>query len=206
MVDQPYKLSFTVGSLLHKESVTLAEILLVTGSWKEAKKKALSDNLLQARTISSATRTIREIGHRLKTLSTQELQFLVQGTCDEQAHILWIAICRYYRLIREFASEVIRDKYLSMSYNLEDEDFNFFFNRKAELHDEIESTHQVTRDKLKQVLFRMLREAQLLSRDNNIIPALLSSNIQKWIADHNPKEFLVFPIIESSLNLGATSK
>lgn len=200
MAEQPYKLSFTAGSLLHKESVALAENLLETESWEAARKKALADNLLQSRTVSTATRTIREVGHRLKTLTTPELELLVNGSSDEQAHILWIAICRYYRLIAEFAAEVVREKFLSMSYNLEEEDFDFFFNKKAEWHDELEETQQVTRDKLKQVVFRMLREAGLLSKDNSIIPALLSSRIQELIADQNRKEFLVFPVIEHQLN------
>ena len=200
MTEQPYKLSFTAGGLLHKESVALAENLLDSGSWEATREKALADNLLQSRTISTATRTIREIGYRLKTLTTPELELLVNGTSDEQAHILWIGICRYYRLIAEFASEVVREKYLSMSYNLEEEDFDFFFNKKAEWHDELEEAQQVTRDKVKQVVFRMLREAGLLSKDNSIIPVLLSSRIQELIADRDRKEFLVFPVIEHQIN------
>ena len=200
MTDQPYKLSFTAGSLLHKDSVLLAKSLLRIGNWEDTRKQAIANNLLQSRTVSTAIRTIREVGHRLQTLSTPELELLVNGSSDEQAQILWIAICRYYRLIAEFASDVVREKFLSMSYQLEEEDFDFFFNKKAELYDELEETQQVTRNKLKQVVFRMLREAGLISDDRRILPTILSSQIKKLIAYQGRQAFLIFPIFDYQIN------
>ncbi|WP_257265106.1 DUF1819 family protein [Endozoicomonas sp. ONNA2] len=200
---QPYKLSFTAGSLLLRESVDLAQYLLDLGEWELAREKALSQNLLQTRTLSTSTRTIREIGHRLKTLTPVELEFLVHSASADQAAMLWVATCRYYRLIGEFAVEVIREKFLSMSYQLDEEDFDYFFNQKGEWHDELESTQQVTRDKLKQVVFRMLREANLLTKENRIIPVVLSSEFIELLSSHNPKEITFFPIYENQLNTGS---
>ncbi|WP_299733350.1 DUF1819 family protein [uncultured Endozoicomonas sp.] len=200
---QPYKLSFTAGSLLPRESLALAQYLLDLGTWELAREKALSENLLQTRTLSTAIRTIREIGHRLKTLAPMELEFLVHSTSADQAAMLWVAICRYYRFIGEFAIEVIREKFLSMSYQFEEEDFDYFFNQKAEWHDELESIQQVTRDKLKQVVFRMLREANLMTKENRIIPAVLSSEFVVLLSSHNPKELTFFPIYDHLLNTGS---
>ena len=200
---EPYKLSFTAGSLLIKESVVLAELYLKISDWEQVKIEAFQQNTLQTRTQSSAKRTIREVCHRLKALTGDELNLLVEGPPQEQASILWVATCRYYRFIAEFASDVIREKFISMSTRLEEEDFDFFFNKKAECHDELEDLQQVTRNKLKQVTFRMLREAGIVTRENNILPAILSPNFVDVISRKNRQDLLFFPVYEHQLNRGA---
>ena len=108
-----YRLSFTAGGLLLAESLALAEKFLEIGDWDSVQVWAVETNLLQARTLSSAKRICSELITRLSRLSNTELQRLVAAHSDERRVWLWIAICRAYALIREFAVEVVHERYLA---------------------------------------------------------------------------------------------
>jgi len=126
-----YKMSFTSGALLCNDSIKIAELFLISGSWKDVKTKAVNDNILQSRTINSSKRLSTEISSRLKLLNKNELQVLSNATSKEQALILWVAACRKYRFIYEFAVEVIREKFFKLQYELTYSDYDSFFNSKA---------------------------------------------------------------------------
>lgn len=199
MTKENYRISFTAGSLYHHESVKLAELYLSAKGWGEVRDQALSSNLLQARTKSTANRTCREAIARLKTLRDSELHFFSDASHQDQAHLLWVAVCRLYRFIADFAVEVVRERYVSMKLDLSFEDFDAFYNRKSEWHDELDKASVSTRAKLRQVSFRMLREAGLLSKDNTINVVLLSPRFTDLIRRNNPDEFMYFPVFDSEI-------
>jgi len=199
MTQGRYRLSFTSGSLYHRESVKLAELYLSLRDWEEVRAQALRDNLLQARTESTAKRTCREAIARLNALGDGELAFLSEANYQDQAHILWVGVCRLYRFIADFAVEVLHERFVAMKLDLGFEDFDAFFNRKSEWHDELDNASVSTRNKLRQVLFRMLREAGLLTRDKTINAVVLSPRLVELLRQHNPDEFLYFPVYESDI-------
>jgi hypothetical protein len=194
-----YDFAFTAGGLLLRESLKLAERYRALGDWSAVRESIRDENLLQARTVSSMNRVGREVVQRLETLSGEELEFLLEASPQEQAHLLWIAICRRYPLIADFAVEVVRERYLSLKSDLNLEDFDVFFNHKAEWHPELEKVRQVTRDKLRQVLFRMLREAGLLGSNHMINAAMLSPALVNLIGQGKRRELLYFPVFDSDL-------
>lgn len=192
-------MSFTAGSLFHRESVKLAELYLDLGDWNSVREKVTVENLLQTRTLNTLKRVCREIISRLKTLSNVELEFLVEGSPQEQGYILWIAICRRYRFIGDFAFEVLRERYITLKADLNPEDFDSFFNRKSEWHSELEEISPITRSKLRQVLFKMLREADLLTANKMINAALLSPRMLDVIPQGSRRDVLYLPVFESDL-------
>ena len=159
-------MSFTTGSLFHCESVKLAALYLELGDWNAVRDKVISNNLLQTRTLNTLKRVCREVISRLKTLSIEELDFLVEVNPQEQGYLLWLATCRQYRFIADFAIEVLRERYITLKTDVNHEDFDSFFNRKSEWHTELDVIQPTTRNKLRQVLFRILREAGLLASNN----------------------------------------
>ena len=199
MTQGRYRISFTSGSLYHRESVKLVELYRSTKDWDEVRARALSSNLLQARTESTGKRTCREAIARLRTLGADELTFFSETVHQDQAHLLWIAVCRLYRFIADFAVEVVRERFVSMKLDLSFEEFDAFYNRKSEWHDELDKASASTRAKLRQVSFRMLREAGLLSKDNTINTVLLSPGFIDLIRRNNPDEFLYFPVFDSEI-------
>ncbi len=194
-----YSMSFTTGSLFHRESVMLAALYLDLGDWDSVRDKVISDNVLQTRTLNTLKRVCREVISRLKTLSPGELKFLLETSHQEQAYLLWLAVCRRYRFIADFAIEVLRERYITLKTDLNYEDYDSFFNQKSEWHSELDEIRPATRSKLRQVLFKILREADLLSANNIISAAMLSQQLIDLISHGNPREILYFPIFESDL-------
>jgi len=199
MNTQKYNMSFTTGALFHQESVSLAALYIEKGDWNEVRDEVIARNLLQARTTNSAKRICREICSRLKRLNKDELELLVKGARQEQAYLLWLAICRSYLFVYDFSIEVIRERFLTFRYDLSYEDFDAFFNAKMEWHEELEKVTTATRNKLRQVLFRMLREAEILSSVNSIIPAMLSPRMINMICRHSNRDLCLFPVMETQL-------
>lgn len=199
MSAEKYNMAFTAGGLLIRESVELAKLYLVSGDWKDVKTQANSDNLIQSRTASSLERICREICFRLEGLHEDELAVLIDGSLQEQQQILWVAICRRHRFIYEFAVEVIREKYLQLNFDLLQEDYDAFFNAKAEWHDELEKLAESTRIKLRTVVFRMLREADLLTKAHIINPVMLTHQVARTIGTHTPDDLRVFPLSDRDI-------
>ncbi len=199
MNDDRYSMSFTTGGLFHRESVQLTALYLELGDWNSVRDRVIIENLLQTRTLNTLKRISREIISRLKTLSPGELEFLIEGNHQEQAYLLWLAVCRRYRFIAEFAVEVLRERYITLKTNLGYDDFDSFFNRKSEWHLEVDKIRPATRSKLRAVLFKILREAGLLTTKNIINAAMLSPRLLNVISHGSCQDVFNFPTFEADL-------
>lgn len=199
MADKKYKMSFSTGGLFIQESIVIVDQFDHIKDWAEVRSKVDTDNLLQARTISAAKRTSREASLRLKCLSYDELDYFSTAPVEDQAYMLWLANCRYYKFIAEFAVEVLHERFVTLKGDINYIDFDAFFDHKAEWDSTLEEIKPTTRKKLRQVLFRMMREANLLGPDYDIRPALFSPHLIKIIAQGNSEEFSYFPIYENDI-------
>lgn len=194
MKNQKYKLSFTAASLSISESVNIAKVYLKCRDWNETKKNIRENNLLQSRTNSRTTRVLAELIPRLKLLSDDQLNLLVEGSLSEQKYLLWFAICKMYGLIKEFAVEVLREKFLSRNMKISELDYDAFFNRKSDWNEGLGNITTLTRKKIRQVVFHMMREADLLTDDNTILRAMLSSRLTEALKPDAPMSFEIFPV------------
>ena len=194
MTNTQYSMTFATGGLLYRESLMIAELYDELRAWHAVKERVISDNLLQIRTLSGAKRIYQEVSLRLMELTPAEMELLQQGSRQEQNYLLWLAVCKRYAFVRDFAVEVVREKFLRLALALSYEDYDVFFNNKAEWHPEVEQAAPSTRKKQRQLLFRMMREAELLSQDNHIIPALLTPRLAETIGRESPSYFTVFPV------------
>lgn len=202
--EMPYKLSFTTASQYLGESVKIAQLYRELSDWDRTKEVALSENLLQSRTKSSAIRLYRELAQRLQVLTVDQLDLLIEGSLEEQKQMIWWAICKRYRLVREFAVEVIHEKFLVMDYQLTDLDYDAFFNRKADWHPELEEITDSTEAKLKQVVFRILRESGITDDADMILPTLLSSRMIEALKPDAPMSFRIFPVNLNDIEVAIT--
>lgn len=188
-----YSMAFTTCSLLNSESIQVAELYLEHKNWSQVSRIATDSNLLQYRTVSALKRTLSEIVSRLKLLSDEAINLLVNGYKEEKLQILWLAVCLRYPFIYEFSVEVVREKYRSMQYKIEQFDFDAFFNSKMNYHESLENITGTTRKKLKQVLFKMMKEAEIIDRDDNVQASLLSEKIISVVGNMNLEYLMVFP-------------
>ncbi|MFZ4715533.1 MAG: DUF1819 family protein [Bacteriovoracaceae bacterium] len=196
MADLKYNMSFTAGGLFLLESVPVAETYLQVRDWDKTKEILQSENTIQSKTNASLIRFNREIVSRLLLLTDGQIKLLVEGSMGERKLILWMAICRKHKFINDFAVEVIREKFLQLNYKITYKDFDIFFNQKAEWHDELDKLTDTSRSKLRQVLFRMMREADILLENDEINRVHLTSNFITTMKRTNRAEFSIFPISE----------
>jgi len=199
MSEKKYNMSFTTGGLFYNESLKAVAVYLSLMDWKKARERMLSDNLLQTRTKSSAIRTSREVCLRLETLTKKQLQLLESGSAQEQRYLLWIAVCKRYSFIQQFMGEMVREKYSRMDLQLSPGDYDIFFHEKAEIYIELDRLSASTRAKLRQVLFKAMREAEILSRDNMILPGLPTKELVEALADDNPGLLAMLPISDMDI-------
>ncbi|MCY4226668.1 MAG: DUF1819 family protein [Gammaproteobacteria bacterium] len=192
-------MSFSAGSLLHYESVHLAALYLDLGNYRSVRKTVVAENLLQTRTQSTCMRICQEVLTRLQALNRDEIEFLVDCSHQEQPHLLWVAICRRYRFIGEFAVEVLREHHLNLKSRLGHEDFDLFFNKKSEWNPELDDLSTNTRNQLRWVLFKMLRELEYLNKQNHIQPPILSRKLLELLYRNNPEDVMCFPVNESDM-------
>lgn len=191
---QPYKMSFAVGGLNLSESIEVARIYLSSSNWDDTLVLAMTDGVTSLPKAASRRRTLREIVNRISMLSLDELTFLIkEADRTEQQALLWLASCRAYRFVREFAIEVLQDRFLAFQFDLPLESFDILYDAKAEWHEELERISRSTRQKLRQVLFRMMREAEIISKDNRIQHAYVSTRLKIMIEARDPDELSYFP-------------
>ncbi|MGO1311407.1 MAG: DUF1819 family protein [Brevibacterium aurantiacum] len=172
-----YALSFTSGALLTREAVIAAPLFLEVRDWNAVRNRLRAENLLQARTASSGFRLAREVAQRLAVLTDAELDLLQDASPSERGHLMWIAACRRYAFIGDFAEEVVRERFLLLTPTLGYDDFDSFVRGKALWHPELAEVKDSTLQKLRSTVFRMLTEAGLLVGDE-IVHAPLSERVR----------------------------
>lgn len=194
-----YRLSFTTGGLFLQEAPLIAERYLELHDWSKTRNQVRNENLLQVRTAAAALRISKEIIARLELLDNLELESLVNGSARDRGYLLWVAVCRRYAIINEFAIEVLRENYLMLRRNLSFGDYDAFYNSKALWHTELDELAPSTQRKLRQNLFRMLRDADLVSDHHNIQPAMLNPRIAQLLARRGHSELLIFPATDHEI-------
>ena len=192
--EKRYLMSFGTGGLFINESLTVARLHLPGEEWELTLERAIADGATTLPKAASNRRTLREICKRIGSLTDQERNFLTEeADRPDQEAMLWLTMCRTYLFVREFLLEVIQERYLSFRLDLPLETFDSFLDAKAEWDDGLAGLSHTTRLKLRQILFRIMREAGIIDKSGQIRQAYLSSRLKSLIYAKNPDEILYFP-------------
>jgi hypothetical protein len=184
MTETRFKLSFTSLPLGLREAEVVVPLWLESQDWEQVYRVVSDQNLLQKGASTSTVRIFREIRQRLETLDPETLEdFMDSGVVDRKA-ILLLAACKCYPILFRFIREVMWEKTLVFDYSLEAVDFEKFWNRLAEEDETLENITDSTRTKVRQVTFRILFEAGLLSStlDALITPIHISTRMNGVVA------------------------
>jgi len=182
-----YKFSFTATSLRTKDFVQVAlretskntdETILFLGNGKS----------------STGKRLLMEFNKWLSVLTESQLELLKTGSFKTQNEITFLAVCKYYGFIRDFITEVLREKYLVYDYELSDGDYISFYRRKAEYYPEMEDLTEVTQKKVRQVTFKILEQAGLINniKSKMIQPQIIEPQTKKVILKDNSELLKIF--------------
>jgi len=192
-----YNMSFTAASLMMNEMQITAELYLQYKDWSKVRELVFSKRLLKTRTEATAVRYLREARLRIDELSPEQTTLIASGSTQDQRRIIWWSICKRYEFIKDFAMHVILPKFSSMDYAITHVDYIQFFDERAEADTSLKKLTESTLKKQEQVLFRMMREAEIVDSDSRIIPISLSKTAINALMPDRPESFRVFTIPES---------
>lgn len=191
---QKYRMSFSVGGLMLNESLAIAQSYRAGETWAAARDRLLLEGASSLPKLASQTRALREAYDRIGHLTEAERLWMVEEAdrAGQQA-MMWLAICRTYRFVREFAIEVIAERFTAWRLELGHDAFDRFMAGKAEFDQGIAELSPLTCVKLRQVLFRILRESGLLSESSQIEAVWLPLRMKLLVEENNPEDLRVFP-------------
>lgn len=192
-----YSTGFKVGALFYVESQKVVELYSSLRNWTEVRTVAINQNLLQIRTSGSRQRIVSEVISRLRCLDEAEIEIFMNECSSGKRYLLWLCICRRYRLIGDFAAEVLRENFLGLKSELGYAEFDAFWFRKVEWNQELSRVNETSRKKARGVIFRMLREANLLDLKGCIVPLLASNEILLQLKKSGSNGIGFFPVAGS---------
>lgn len=194
MVTRNYSISFTTCSIRKTETLKLVALYNKQQDWNEVRRICLQENILQQRTQRSAKRLYRELASRLKCLNTEELDLLHSGAERDQDLLLWLATCRRYDFIYDFAVEVLRELVLNLQMIIQPYHFDSFWISKSIQDEDLEGVADTTKKKARQVLFKMLHEVGLVDTENRIQLVDFSQDLIEAISATNIDDLRIYPI------------
>ena len=161
------------------------------GDWDLVAKAVREEGLLGYQATKTAERIGSELIGRFRELDAPLLERLRVCIPEERRMIAWVACCRHYSFVREFATEVVRDRFLAGVSYVAKADYLSFYERKEAQHPELAAVSESTRDKLRQVLFRMLADAGILAKGGAILPVSIPEPLLCLL---NRADALCFPV------------
>ena len=152
-------------------------------------------NVIMRRDKSETNRRVfLELVRRMQALTTQQRKILTTLDADGKAQLAFLAICKAYPLIYDFVVEVVREKFVVLDFILTDANYQTFINRKSELHDELLEFSPSTLKKGRQVIWRILEQAGMITdtTERKIIPQFVHPKVVQVIKSEDPGLLKIF--------------
>lgn len=158
-----YNGGLTREQFLFYEIRTVASLLTQGLSRKEILSTVLADNLFQFPTERMVSSILTTCFKRIDALDSETLvSELANAPADVAKQINLYAMMKYNRIVWDFMTTVIAEKYRTQEFEFSKKDLNLFFFQLQEQNDAIASWSDSTISKIKQVLTKTLVECEYL--------------------------------------------
>lgn len=162
-INEPYKATFTREQFLFYEMRTVAGLMLENKTDDEIVSEIYENNLFQYPTEKSTKRMAKNCLKRLYLLDDMRLvRIIAKGASDSARQVCLYAMMNQFRVVYEFMTGVIAEKYRVRDYTFNKRDVNIFFSRLQEQSDTVASWSDSTIAKLKQVIMKMLVDTEFI--------------------------------------------
>lgn len=158
-----YNAEIVGGSLLINETRKLAQVMLLDDSipaWQEA---VIVDNVLQKKTQATAKRMANLIRNRLETGDKNLWHLIVAGDFELAGQAILVLAIRHSRLLADFMSEVVGLHVRRLDFQLTKKDWDDFLQECELRSSKVDVWSDTTREKLFQVVLRILAEAKYIN-------------------------------------------
>ena len=181
-----YNGTITAEQFLFYEIRIASKYYLDGTSVEDTIKEIKKNNLFQYPTERLVARMVRSCYKRLDALDDEQLrQELSSAPAEIAKQINLYAMMRYNRTVWDFMVGVIGEKFRS-------QDLNVFFSRLQEQNDDIAGWSELTVNKIKQVLTKILVEVEILDtfKSTQLNPLFLCEELEEGIRRNNDLEAL----------------
>lgn len=107
-------------------------------------------------------RKFNEVALRLYKLDPLERKLLIESNSSLAKQVALVACIRTYAFLKDFMHDVITVKASLYDFTITERDYNSFVSRTSLEHPEVDALSPNTRKKVKQVLLRILADAQFI--------------------------------------------
>lgn len=199
LLNEKFKFSM-IDNLMFPLSSEMISLYDEEKDWLSVRKIAIEENLAQKNAISSRERYVDEVLSRVRYLSESEISyFLNQANDNEQHLLLWIALCRSNRLVREFAVKLLRESFLNFKTEVSFDDFDAFYFDLSSSNSELDNVSTQMKNKIRGRIINSAKEAGLLTKDNFIQPVFLSADFCKCVSDNSLNDLSFLPIYDADI-------
>lgn len=184
----PYNGGLTAEQFLFYEIRIVSKQYLEGKSIDEIIESIKRDNLFQYPTERKISKLARACHRRIVALDNKKLAYeLANSPLEVAKQINLYAMMRYNRLVREFMTDIIGEKYRQHDFSYTKKDINVFFSRLREQNDDIAAWSEQTITKLKQVLTKCLIETEMLDsfHARELNPIFISEELESGIRENN---------------------
>lgn len=188
-----YNGGLTREQFLFYEIRIAAKLYLNNKTISESVEIVTHDNLFQYPTERMISNITRVCYRRLDALGNRELVAEIANAPSEIAkQINLYAMMRYNRLVWEFMTGVIGEKFRNQDFVFTRRDLNTFFTRLQEQNDDVALWSDQTINKIKSVLVKSLVETDYLDsfRSETLHPVFLYEELENGIRENEDYEAL----------------
>lgn len=163
-----YSAKTTGENFLYVETKTLATHLLNGEDFDLLKRRNIDENLIMYKKEKAIARVNAPIFRRLKFLQDKGIikDFVYEDIATSK-YILLYAVMKTDDLVKDFVFEVYRKKILEEVDYIEKRDIENWYQDKMMMSETLKRVTVATENKLKQVIMRILQDANLVNKEKD---------------------------------------
>ena len=110
--------------------------------------------------------------------------------------MICLAVCRRFKFIAEFISEVITAAINTPMQKLTGRDYLAFYEQKAAFYPEIKQVSQSTKRRVEKYMFKMPEQARIIDNNGVLLPIIVTPSNDLFFNKLQPSERLYYPGLE----------
>lgn len=188
MINDPtYNAEISAGSLMLKESRIIAGLLLDGADENAWYQAIIVKNVLQKNTPATAKRQTALMRKRLELMTPDLWKLVTKGQSDVALQSLLACAIKHSRLLGDFMLKVLRRHYKEFNKQVLPREWDAFLVECEHIDPTVKSWSENTRNKLGQVVYRILAEARYLenTRSLKIQPVSVIPEVRRYLLDYN---------------------
>ncbi|QTA82150.1 Uncharacterized membrane protein, DUF1819 [Desulfonema limicola] len=182
-----YKSSITTGSLLVRESRIIARLLLDNVDNRTWYQAVIIDNVLQKRSLESAKRQAGFVKERLTLMEPELWRLIDKGSSDVAVQAVLAASIKHSHLLGDFMNKVVRLHWQVFKKRISAKDWQEYIEMCTQVDPKIQNWTTATKAKLKQIVFRILAEADYINntRSCELIPVTITPDVKTYLINNS---------------------